>query len=293
LLITFSGIDGSGKSANIATLTSWLTGAGLRVRTATLWDNVVVLPRLREKLTRKLFRGETGVGAPEPVQRRDKNLHPRYATLGRYILFLLDAIHLRWLAKQMLSAEADVIIFDRYLYDQLAILPIQQRTVRIYARLLCKLVLRPDIAYLLDADPEAAFIRKLEYPLEFLKQYRRSYLLVREFVEGITVRRAISRLSTWITVPLQKPGIRLSDPLSGFFMLRRSSITGVRLQPEGFKLLPEILVRRNILSVSEIPYHFGLRYAGKSKVNLRVGLDYLQLLGRLSRSAFSRSAGSS
>ena len=107
------------------------------------------------------------------------------------------------------------------------------------------------------------------------------------------VRWAISRLSTWITVPLQKPGIRVSDPLSGFFMLRRSCITGVRLQPEGFKLLLEILMRGNILSVSEIPYHFGLRHAGKSKANLRVGLDYLQLLGRLSRSAFSRSAGSS
>jgi dolichol-phosphate mannosyltransferase len=106
------------------------------------------------------------------------------------------------------------------------------------------------------------------------------------------VRRAISRLSTWITVPLQKPGIRVSDPLSGFFMLRRSCITGVRLQPEGFKLLLEILVRGDIQSVAEIPYQFGLRHGGKSKANLRVGLDYLQLLGRLSRSAFSRSAGS-
>jgi dolichol-phosphate mannosyltransferase len=106
------------------------------------------------------------------------------------------------------------------------------------------------------------------------------------------VRRAISTLSTWITVPLQKPGIRVRDPLSGFFMLRRTCIAGVRLQPEGFKLLLEILVRGNIRSVAEVPYRFGLRQAGKSKANLRVGLDYLQLLGRLSRNAFSRSTGS-
>jgi dolichol-phosphate mannosyltransferase len=65
------------------------------------------------------------------------------------------------------------------------------------------------------------------------------------------------------------------------------------LQPEGFKLLLDILVRGNIRSVAEIPYHFGLRHGGKSKASLRVGFDYLQLLGRLSRSAFSRSAGSS
>ena len=106
------------------------------------------------------------------------------------------------------------------------------------------------------------------------------------------VRLAISRLSTWITVPLQKPGIRVRDPLSGFFVLRRSCIAGVHLQPEGFKLLLEILVRGKIRSVAEVPYRFGLRYAGKSKANLRVGVDYLQLLGRLSKSAFSRSVGS-
>jgi dolichol-phosphate mannosyltransferase len=106
------------------------------------------------------------------------------------------------------------------------------------------------------------------------------------------LRLAVSRLSTWITVPLQKRSIRVRDPLSGFFMLRRTCIDGVRLQPEGFKLLLEILVRGHIRTVAEIPYHFGQRYAGKSKANLRVGLDYLQLLGRLSKSTFSRSSSS-
>ena len=193
LLITFSGIDGSGKSTSIATLTAWLTSAGLRVRVATFWDNVVVLPRLRENLSRKLFRGETGVGSPEkPVQRRDKNVRPWYATLGRCGFFALDAIHLRWLARKMLSPDVDVVIFDRYFYDQLAILPIEQNAVRIYARLLFRLLPRPDIAYLLDANPEAAFARKPEYPLEFLKQYRRSYLRVRELMGGITLIDALS-----------------------------------------------------------------------------------------------------
>jgi len=97
------------------------------------------------------------------------------------------------------------------------------------------------------------------------------------------IRRAVSVLSTWMTVPLQKRGIRVRDPMSGFFVLRRHCIEGLQLQPKGFKLLLEILVRGSIHSVAEIPYHFGLRNAGSSKASWRVGLSYLLLLGRLSR----------
>ncbi len=105
-------------------------------------------------------------------------------------------------------------------------------------------------------------------------------------------RRWLSIVSTWITLPLQRREIRVRDPLSGFFMLRLHCIAGLDLQPQGFKLLLEILVRGNIRSVEEVPYHFGLRHGGTSKASLRVGVEYLQLLGRLSRHAFSRTASS-
>lgn len=100
------------------------------------------------------------------------------------------------------------------------------------------------------------------------------------------IRRMVSMVSTWVTVPLQKPTIRVKDPMSGFFVVRRECIDGLKLQPEGFKLLLEILVRGKIHSVEEVPYHFGLRHAGTSKANWRVGVEYLQLLGRLSKNAF-------
>ncbi len=102
-------------------------------------------------------------------------------------------------------------------------------------------------------------------------------------------RRAVSVLSTWMTLPFQKRGIRVRDPMSGFFVVRRQCIEGLELQPQGFKLLLEILVRGHIRSVAEIPYHFGLRYAGSSKANWRVAVNYLQLLGRLSRNALLKS----
>jgi dolichol-phosphate mannosyltransferase len=118
--------------------------------------------------------------------------------------------------------------------------------------------------------------------------------LVTAVQEGQDIAIA-SRYSTgngtpgWTTLPLQKARIRVRDPLSGFFVMRRAVITGVHLQPEGFKLLLEILVRGNIRSAVEVPFHFGQRFGGKSKANLRVGLDYLVLLGRLSKSAITRS----
>ena len=99
-------------------------------------------------------------------------------------------------------------------------------------------------------------------------------------------RLAVSRLGTLVSLPLQKPGLRVKDPLSGFFVLRRACIDGLNLTPAGFKILLEILVKGRIKSAVEIPFQFGSRYAGKSKADVWVALDYFTLLGKLSREAF-------
>jgi len=103
-------------------------------------------------------------------------------------------------------------------------------------------------------------------------------------VEGWNpVRAAISRVSTMATRPLLNPKLNVTDPMSGFFIVRRSCIDGLEFQTQGFKLLLEILVRGRIKSAREIPYQFGLRHAGKSKASAAVAFHYLSLLGRLSR----------
>jgi hypothetical protein len=61
--------------------------------------------------------------------------------------------------------------------------------MRAYARLLMKLVPRPHISYLLDADPVQARARKPEYPLEFLHANRNAYLTLANLLGGITVIR--------------------------------------------------------------------------------------------------------
>ena len=97
------------------------------------------------------------------------------------------------------------------------------------------------------------------------------------------VRQALSRLAIGLTWPLQQPGIRVQDPMSGFFLVRRTCIRNFRMETQGFKILLEILVRGNIQSVTEVPFDFGLRVAGSSKAGIKEGLDYLRLLGRLYR----------
>jgi dolichol-phosphate mannosyltransferase len=94
-------------------------------------------------------------------------------------------------------------------------------------------------------------------------------------------RHLISRLAVWMTRPVQRCGLRARDPMSGFFLVRRSCVEGIAFQPSGFKILLEILARAEIRSAVEIPFDFGRRHAGRSKAGLRVALDYLLLLVRL------------
>ncbi len=106
------------------------------------------------------------------------------------------------------------------------------------------------------------------------------------------VRKLLSAAAVWVTWPLQERKLRAKDPMSGFFLVRRSCLQQIPFQQSGFKLLLEVLVRGRIQSVKEVPFAFGLRYRGASKANFRVAVDYARLLARLyaARFGFGRSA---
>jgi thymidylate kinase len=180
LLVSFSGIDGAGKTTQIENLIATLDEAGLRVRLIAFWDDIATMRRLREALGHAIFKGEIGVGAPDkPVNRRDKNIQNPFTIAMRMVLCLIDAAGMKFtIARIRKTSDADVIIFDRYLYDQLVNLGIRYRAARIYTRLLLNFIPHPDIAYLLDADPVAARTRKPEYPVEFLRNTRACYLAI-------------------------------------------------------------------------------------------------------------------
>lgn len=96
------------------------------------------------------------------------------------------------------------------------------------------------------------------------------------FSEG---RGAISRLATRLTHRLV--GTALSDPMSGFFMMRRDRFDELapRLSPVGFKILLDIAATGGpSLRIAEQPYSFGERLEGESKFNAQIGVEFLGLL---------------
>ena len=159
-LISFSGMDGAGKSTQIQNLCAELKAMGLRVRVIQFWDDVAMFTRFRESASHTLFKGERGIGTPSaPVNRQDKNVRSSPMTAARLLLYFADAVSTRLFVKKIYRSGEDVVIFDRYIYDQLANLNLNNPIMRAYGRLMMNFVPRPDLSYLLDADPAQARAR--------------------------------------------------------------------------------------------------------------------------------------
>jgi len=80
---------------------------------------------------------------------------------------------------------------------------------------------------------------------------------------------------------LARPLTPVSDPMSGFFALKRCVAERARLEPTGFKIGLEILVRCRPSPVLEVPFRFGSRLAGSSKLGSGQIVRYLRHLSRL------------
>ena len=136
-----------------------------------------------------------------------------------------------------------------------------------------------DVLAVMDAD--------FQHPPELLPVMYEKVLedadivVASRYVEGGSVegwsfyRKLCSRIAILIFHFLF-PSLRfVKDPVSGFFVVKRSVIQGVDLNPIGFKVLVEILVKGKYRKLVEVPFVFSSRKAGSSKLGLGTILRYL------------------
>jgi dolichol-phosphate mannosyltransferase len=96
------------------------------------------------------------------------------------------------------------------------------------------------------------------------------------------IRRCLSRGAQVLGLMLLPEVLgRVSDPMSGFFMVRRSAIADRQMHPLGYKILLEVIGRGRIGRVAEVGYIFQERNEGESKVTWKQYVDYLHHLTRL------------
>lgn len=149
---------------------------------------------------------------------------------------------------------------------------------------------KADVVAVLDADlshpPEAlpALIAAVEGGADAAVGSR--YAPGGEIERWPLCRRLASKAGTWLARPLTP----VSDPMSGYFCLRRSRLRGLRLRPRGFKILLEILARGKFERVVEVPIRFEDRAAGRSKFGARERKEFLRQLWDLYRELGGRRA---
>lgn len=96
-------------------------------------------------------------------------------------------------------------------------------------------------------------------------------------------RRVISKGAILLAHLLLPQTRQISDPISGFFLLKKSAISNADLRPTGYKILLEVLLMGKFQNVVEVPYCFRVREKGESKLGARQQIDYLKHLLSLMR----------
>jgi dolichol-phosphate mannosyltransferase len=104
---------------------------------------------------------------------------------------------------------------------------------------------------------------------------------------GLSFRRKIISyvLAFGSRIVFPKQLRQITDPLTGFFLFRRDTVNPDDLQPEGFKILLEVLVRSPRLRVSEVPFEFAERQGGESKASSNEAVRLFRQMLRLSVSS--------
>ena len=113
-----------------------------------------------------------------------------------------------------------------------------------------------------------------------LEANRSDMVIASRFIRGSEIknwpayRRCMSFCARLLALPLT--GVR--DPLSGFFMVRKDVIIGKEINPIGYKILLEMLVKCRNIKITEYPFVFTDRVNGKTKMDGKIIFEYFMQL---------------
>ncbi|MBV9385605.1 MAG: glycosyltransferase [Chroococcidiopsidaceae cyanobacterium CP_BM_ER_R8_30] len=194
---------------------------------------------------------------------------------GKYELLVIDddSPDRTWAIAQSLTAE----------YPQLRVMRRQQERGLSSAVIRGWQMSRGEVLGVIDGD--------LQHPPHVLLQLLKAIeqdadlAVASRHVEGggvsswSAIRRFLSRGAQLMGLIIL-PGVvgRVSDPMSGYFLVRRRSLVGRTLHPQGYKILIEVLARGAVSQVAEVGYVFQERQAGESKVTWKQYVDYIKHL---------------
>jgi dolichol-phosphate mannosyltransferase len=143
-------------------------------------------------------------------------------------------------------------------------------------------VARYETIVVMDAD--------LSHPPEMLPRMvaetrAHEFVVGSRYVGGGKVDQGWSLLrwiNSKVATLMARPFTRVKDPMSGFFAFRRTLLARTaKLDPVGYKIGLELIVKSGVRDVLEVPIHFSDRKYGESKLSLREHFAYLRHIGRL------------
>lgn len=187
MFLTFSGLDGAGKTTIIGETRSNLEHEGVKVTVLTMYDHVGTYAMLRQTrdwvrrrfhtARRRVTAGPLGVGTTASIdsQAGGPRLLRHFVShvRARQVVYLIDLVLFLAVRAYVEGIRGRLLVLDRYFYDSLV--DIAGDDTWTYIRVFLKVVPRPAAAFFIDVNPAIAFARKREHSLEYLSLRQAAY----------------------------------------------------------------------------------------------------------------------
>ena len=209
MLITFSGLDGSGKSTLVDYLKESLENENRKVAVSHMNYDIGLYSALRFMAKKVMHRGgghANGTPAASHAPReqayegkfRSRGAKLRYQLVWnkglRVLIYPIDVLIFLGYRFYIENVNRQVLIMDRYFYDTLVDVTGARQSLRL--RFLSWLTPTPNLRVYLDVNPETAFERKNEYSVDYLNNRRLSYQKLMSGLPGVLVLSTNQDLDT-------------------------------------------------------------------------------------------------